>query len=289
MRKEALCFGVDDYPGTANDLKQCVKDMNRIADIADLCNYNVNTFVNYNATGENLEKYVKRLALELVSGDYLFIWYSGHGTQMVDWDGDEIDGYDEALFMYDGMFPDDKFRELLQLFKQGVHIFIGLDSCFSGTMTRGVDRVTNIFKTRRYHPNPIAPIGLPLRKKMLADEDMIELLMTGCSDTEYSYETLDGGAFTNAFRKAFIPGITWRALHEKVREDLPSILYRQTPQLEGRAINKDRIAFGLSETDPIDLPDPTPVNTPWYKSWYVYAGSLVVIGFIYAIYHWITK
>lgn len=44
----------------------------------------------------------------------LYIDYSGHGTYDYDRNGDEADGYDEALFLYDGVLLDDTINSWLQ-------------------------------------------------------------------------------------------------------------------------------------------------------------------------------
>lgn len=44
----------------------------------------------------------------------LVIAYSGHGSYLPDNDGDEPDGYDETLYLYDGHCRDDKINEILQ-------------------------------------------------------------------------------------------------------------------------------------------------------------------------------
>jgi metacaspase-1 len=87
-------------------------------------------------------------------GDIVVFHYSGHGQQITDDDGDEVDGYDEALVPYDApMNPgpgydgsrhlrDDVLNDLLQKLRDQVkaedpddhgNVVVFLDSCFSGT------------------------------------------------------------------------------------------------------------------------------------------------------------
>jgi hypothetical protein len=47
-------------------------------------------------------------------GETLIIHNSSHGTQTYDPHGDETDGYDEALYLYDGMVTDDEINAILQ-------------------------------------------------------------------------------------------------------------------------------------------------------------------------------
>lgn len=44
----------------------------------------------------------------------LIIHYSGHGTYTPDRSGDEADGVDEALYLYDGMLIDDELAEIMR-------------------------------------------------------------------------------------------------------------------------------------------------------------------------------
>ena len=54
---------------------------------------------------------------EAEDGDAIFLHYSGHGTKIRDDDGDEADGYDEALcprdFQSAGMIRDDDLYDIL--------------------------------------------------------------------------------------------------------------------------------------------------------------------------------
>ena len=75
-------------------------------------------------------------ALEAVSelagpDDLLLIHFSGHGTYYQDGNGDEADGFDEALLFFDAPLLDDSFALLVdQLPMRRVALFI--DTCYSG-------------------------------------------------------------------------------------------------------------------------------------------------------------
>ena len=51
---------------------------------------------------------------KVFSGRTLIIHYSGHGTYTKDHSGDEADGVDEALYLFDGMLIDDDLSEILR-------------------------------------------------------------------------------------------------------------------------------------------------------------------------------
>jgi metacaspase-1 len=61
------------------------------------------------------------------AGDAIFLHYSGHGTKVRDTNGDEDDGYDEAMLPVDfkgaGMILDDDLYEIfVKGLPQGVHV-----------------------------------------------------------------------------------------------------------------------------------------------------------------------
>jgi len=72
-------------------------------------------------------------------GDAIFLHYSGHGTKLPDDNGDEDDGYDEALVPLDfksaGMIRDDYLYDIIvKALPSGVHVVAVMDCCHSGTV-----------------------------------------------------------------------------------------------------------------------------------------------------------
>jgi len=51
---------------------------------------------------------------EVFNGPTLVVWYSGHGSYVRDVHGDEEDGVDETLYLYDGNLVDDDINSILQ-------------------------------------------------------------------------------------------------------------------------------------------------------------------------------
>lgn len=79
-------------------------------------------------------------------GDTVVIYYSGHGSQVKDLDGDEEDGLDETLVPVDtgdggaietNQITDDEFGALLDRLV-GRHVIVIVDACHSGTITRAL-------------------------------------------------------------------------------------------------------------------------------------------------------
>jgi hypothetical protein len=101
-------------------------------------------------------------------GDVVVIHYSGHGHQIADDDGDEMDGYDEVLVPYGAPsnfvegyrgelhVRDDEVGAFLQRLRRKVgptgNVTVFLDACYSGTGTRGADELPS-----RGEPQPLGP------------------------------------------------------------------------------------------------------------------------------------
>jgi len=108
-------------------------------------NFIAEKLIGKDATSDNLANSLASLAKKMLAGDILFLSYSGHGTRVRDLNGDEQDGYDEAMVLYDRLFIDDELKLYWDKFQAGVRIFFISDSCFNGTVTkapisfRGID------------------------------------------------------------------------------------------------------------------------------------------------------
>jgi hypothetical protein len=98
--------------------------------------------VNQDATMANVTKLFCEALPELTrEGDVIFIYWSGHGGRCADSGGDEEDGYDEYLPLYDSerfemdtMLMDDTFGRWIQKL-DGRKIVVILDACHSGGQT----------------------------------------------------------------------------------------------------------------------------------------------------------
>lgn len=54
---------------------------------------------------------------KLFEGPTLVLWYSGHGSYVKDYSGDEEDGLDETIFLVDGHLIDDELNKILMTIK----------------------------------------------------------------------------------------------------------------------------------------------------------------------------
>jgi hypothetical protein len=97
---------------------------------------------------------------------------------------------------------------------------------------------------------------------------MPEILLSGCSDSEYSYDAEFNGRPNGAMTALAIqvikqnPSATYRGFFAGLRALLPSDDYPQSPQLEGSDANKDRKLFEPLTVEPGPTPEPTPEPIP---------------------------
>lgn len=242
--KKAVCIGINDYPGTANDLNGCVNDANDWSSFLKTYGFETELILNTEATKSNILSALENLVAQANAGDVIVFTYSGHGTSVVDTDGDEADGYDEALYAYDGVVLDDDLRDVLQNVKADVHTIIISDSCFSGTVTRVIAAPQ---AKAKYIPTSEIAENMKVRRKIFSEDEMVEILISGCSDSEYSYDAYIDGKYNGAFTANAInllkEGQTYNEFYALLRDELPSSQYPQTPQLEGTDENKNRKVF----------------------------------------------
>tara|TARA_R110000824_G_scaffold12226_6_gene53542 strand:- start:8639 stop:9523 length:885 start_codon:yes stop_codon:yes gene_type:complete len=258
-KKVAVCFGINNYPGTNNDLKGCINDAKGWEDILkNKYGYNVNHFYDTFATTHNFVEHIENLLADSKQGTHVVVTYSGHGTNVRDNNSDEADGRDEALCLFDRVFIDDEVRNLFKKLHPEARLTFISDSCHSGTVTRAFLAGTgnDVYSKPRYLPPEdddeafsIRPSAIKSRANDLSQEGMDEVLITGCLPKEFSYDARLGGDYYGAmtFNALEIlnktPNITYEAFYSKLRKKLPSNSYRQTPQLEGSARNKQTLIF----------------------------------------------
>jgi metacaspase-1 len=89
-------------------------------------------------TRANILQAMKNLVAGAQPGDSLFLQFSGHGSQVPDTSGDEVDGLDETILPLDfktaGQITDDEMYDILvRGVPMGVRLTVLFDCCHSGT------------------------------------------------------------------------------------------------------------------------------------------------------------
>lgn len=260
MARHALCIGINDYPGTGSDLAGCVNDANDWWRVLVKRGFTVNKLFDQKATGRAIRNAIKSTLAKAKSGDLVVVQYSGHGSFVLDVNGDEPDGTDECLCPYDvstkGPITDDELFELYSARKQGVRVLMLSDSCHSGTVAKFAPIMTPPTMKAKSAPqrkvrflppsafllkSEIAKLGVRRAiRRSSPPGRYAALLMSGCQDTEYSFDAFFNGRPNGAF--TFVALDTLASLSAKatyddwfkaIRKVLPSQQYPQTPNLYG--------------------------------------------------------
>jgi len=266
MSRMALLVGINDYPGSQNDLHGCVNDITNVYDV--LVKYfsfqpaDIVLLSDSRARKSAIMSALKTLLAAGKDGDSLVFHYSGHGSQVPDVEGDETDGKDEVICPFDfdwttGFIKDDDIAAMVAGLKKGVRLEIILDSCHSGTGTREiiVDRrslpVNGTFldaaslwssphciRPRFLAPPPDVALraddifgrDLPLRK-IAASVPMNHVLWSACRSNQYSADADIGGSAAGAFTYYFCRHI--RDTQGRVTRDQLLKLVRASLKHEG--------------------------------------------------------
>ena len=117
---------------------------------------NIATITNEQATKAGITNSFNNLIRKSKEGDIVVFHFSGHGQQVTDTNGDELDGLDEALVPFDAgktnlngsgnlktHLIDDELNALLGNLRSKVgskgDVLVFLDACHTGTATRSTD------------------------------------------------------------------------------------------------------------------------------------------------------
>jgi len=200
------------------------------------------------ATHSGIENAFKTLIGRLKAGDFVYIHYSGHGSQTIDLNGDEQSGNDQTWVSYGtresaeggdkdnhDVLDDEINAWLAKIYAKTKQVIFVSDSCHSGTVARGQAPIgRGLERDERYHP---------LGNMAYTQIDKYHGIRVGAAqDKDLAAETTgdDGkhyGLFTwhwaKALREAQV-GETWANVFK--RAHTPVILERgqaQTPQIEG--------------------------------------------------------
>lgn len=222
--KRALLVGIN-YTGTDSALNGCINDISNINKflLENVSGYSKDSITvltddpksQVKPTKENMENNIKKFVAGCKSGDTLFFYYSGHGSQLNDNNGDESDGKDSVLVPLDyqksGVIRDDwLFTNMVNCLPAGVLLWTFTDCCHSGTMLdlqfnlqcASVYKNGSINKTIKYNGSEWSnQFGLTNETSKLSQADVFNF--SGCLDPQTSADAFirnqSQGAFTSCF------------------------------------------------------------------------------------------
>ncbi|MEE4188141.1 MAG: caspase family protein [Roseobacter sp.] len=227
----AVIVGIDKYQYLKDqDLNAAVGDALKFRDFVrddmGLRDDQITLLLDGNATRKQvIDALVQDLKYKTKPGDRMIFYYSGHGAQTSDRDGDEDDNKDEYIVLADrgkpeafGVLLDDELRFLFEYFPDR-QILVVVDACYSGTISRTAAE-ENDEKVRTLATDtdflPIFEGGLPDLPPRPAERSRSQTLIPGqahmdvwsaASQTELAFENKYGGVFT----RLFLEGVKGRA------------------------------------------------------------------------------
>jgi len=158
--KRALIVAIGKYPAQSGwDIISSENDVPLIKSSLQKQGFNpqnIAVITNQQATKAGIVNAFNGLINNSQAGDIAVFHFSGHGQQVTDTNGDELDGLDEALVPYDAgktningsgnlktHLIDDELNELLGKLRTKVaskgDVLVFLDACHTGTGTRGLE------------------------------------------------------------------------------------------------------------------------------------------------------
>jgi hypothetical protein len=217
------------YGGWSGKLNACEADANDMQALAKSRGFKTTKLLTRAGTRKKVLATIKSAASALGSGDIFFLTYSGHGGQLPDLNGDEVDNQDETWCLYDGELVDDDLNLALCAFKPGVRVVVLSDSCHSGTSTRAIERKSHgatFDATAQVLRNPdgvairmMPPaylLGAYYAQKKAYDKILKRpappapkasvLLISGCQDDQTSADGDFNGLFTGTLKSVWANG-----------------------------------------------------------------------------------
>lgn len=203
------------------------------------------------------------LITDVEPDDRVVFYYSGHGYQVRDLNGDEDDGCDEALVAYDLIaITDDKLSVLFKRVR-AKEVLVIIDSCFSGTIVRSLG---NDVKSMLWPLFKATECGKPVNVRSLGvfEEPSPEIYapigLTAAAQNEVSLSLGHGSAFTLALHETVMQASDGASFLE-IRDDTAAWIRERinqsnsayephTPQVFGPEtwLEKDFFAFGNLST-----------------------------------------
>lgn len=213
----ALLIGIGKYPTSETGWKQIHGD----ADVKLLSSAlkvqkftDVTTLINDKATKTAIIAELKKLHRRCQAGDIVYVHFSGHGQPVLDVNGDETSGFDEAVVPYDacrsprmqkGQYDgrkhliDDELNPLLDNIKiklgRNGKLCVAIDACYSRGMERGEEtdiEDDDILNSARGTDIPLLPTETSYLKKMPKPNRFSKgasmYILTACLNTERNFE-----------------------------------------------------------------------------------------------------
>ena len=269
--KHALLIGIETYNNPKiDDLNGAINDVHLIQGVLrNRFKFKESDFIvllNQQATHSCIEEAFQKLIKRIQPNDFVYIHYSGHGSQTTDLNGDEPSGLDQTWVSYGTrqagngrenekdnyeVLDDEINAWLAAIYAKTKHVIFVSDSCHSATVSRG----GNVPVSRGLEADERSHL---LGKMPYTQLDELHGIHIGAArNKEFAAETdgddgKDYGIFTWYWAKALQQakvGETWDDVFKRAYTPVFSKRGEaQRPQLEGK---RYRQVFGGKLTPPI--------------------------------------
>lgn len=168
QNKRAFLVGISDYQSTNKNTSNSWANIHGANDIALLTptlqkhGFKVSSIVNQQATASNIRKQLFKFSSSCKPGDIVYLHFSCHGQPVEDLDGDEADGWDEAIIPVDAQkvyiknkykgenhITDDELNRFFRTIRTKIgrkgYLTIVVDACHAGTSYRGEENEDSVF------------------------------------------------------------------------------------------------------------------------------------------------
>lgn len=232
-KKTAFLTGIN-YTGTPNQLNGCINDVETFKNIIIKNGFVekditvITDLTAVKADRQNILSNFTSLLKNSSENDLLVFFYSGHGSNIMDTNGDEIDGADECIVPCDlNYILDDELKSIIDLnLPKNATLVCFFDSCHSGTMLDlpylySADSNYETCVTNNNDKNTAGNV----------------VMISGCMDEQTSMDSNVSGVWAGAMTSAFSKSVndpendTWKSLVQKMNIELKSNGYTQKPQL----------------------------------------------------------
>ena len=199
----ALIVGINEYiDGNIPDLNWCVNDANGMRQMLLQRGWKdeeITILLDGEATKDRILSEVSSIADACGAGDYILLYYSGHGSITSDASGDESDGSDEAIIPVDFVWGDlstllldDELGNAVSRCRTEKGVFI-FDSCNSGGFIASSLAVESGMRSRYVETAGARGTGTS------GDLDIVNIPVLAASgeyESSSEYDSLQHGVFT---------------------------------------------------------------------------------------------
>lgn len=163
QRKRAFLVGISHYDTALTGYQwnniNGVEDVNLLSPTLKKQGFTATSLLNEQATYDNIVSQIAQFTNKTKKGDIVYIHFSTHGQPIEDLNGDEEDGWDEAIVpidaykiykkgIYEGKkhLTDDLLNKYIKKLREKIgptgFLYIVIDACHAGTSSRANDGTT---------------------------------------------------------------------------------------------------------------------------------------------------